>query len=59
MAQQKRTPLGSMRMRVPSLASLSVGEGSPIAVSCGVGTDMAQIPCCCGHGCRPAAAALI
>ena len=36
MAQCKRIRLGSMRIRVPSLASLR-GWGSGVAVSCGVG----------------------
>ena len=33
MAQEKRIRLGTMRLQVPS----SVGEGSGVAVSCGVG----------------------
>ena len=40
MAQQKQTGLGTMRLRVQSLASLS-GLGPGIAMGCGVG---------CRHG---------
>ena len=45
--QQKRILLVSMRMRVRSLALLN---GLRIAVSCGVGSKLAQIPHCCGSG---------
>ena len=54
MAQQERTWLVSMRMQVQSL---SVGEGSGLALSCGVGYKCSLDPTLLW--CRPAAAALI
>ena len=41
--QRKRIRLGTMRLRVPSLALLS-GLGSGVAVSCGVGRRRALDP---------------
>ena len=46
--QRKRIQLLSMRTWVWSLAS--VGQGSSVAVSCGVGFRHGWIPSCCGCG---------
>ena len=59
MVQQKCFRLGTMRLRVRSLDPHSVGQGSGIAVSCGVGCRCVSDPAllCLWH--RWAATALI
>ena len=56
--QQKQIQLGSMRMWVRLLASLS-GLGSGAAVSCSVGHRRGSDPALLWLGCRLAAVALI
>ena len=58
MAQQKQIRLVSMRMPVQSL-SRSVGWGSPVAVSCGVGCRYGLEPALQWLWHKPAAVALI
>ena len=55
-AQRQRVQLGTMRLRVRSLASLS---GLSVAVSCGVGRRLGSDPALLLLWCRPAAVALI
>ena len=57
-AQQKWTCLGSMRTQVWSLAS-SMGQGSSVAVSCGVGRRRGSGPVLLWLWCRPVATAPI
>ena len=58
MAQQKQIRLGTMRLQVQSLASLS-GLGSGIVTICGVGRKHSSDPSLLWLWCRTAAAALI
>ena len=58
MAQRKQIQLGTMRLRVRSLAH-SVRHGSGVAVSCGVGRRCGSEPELLWLWCRPAAIAPI